>query len=54
MNKRIYRQCSAESKREAVRLAEQPEGPITQVARELWGQSKLPELNIVPNLAWAI
>jgi len=35
MSKRIYRQFSPEFKREAVRLAEQSDGPITQVAREL-------------------
>lgn len=35
MNKRIYRKFSPEFKREAVRLAEQSDGPITQVAREL-------------------
>jgi transposase len=35
MSKRTYRQFSPEFKREAVRLAEQTDGPITQVAREL-------------------
>ena len=35
MSKRTYRQYSSEFKREAVRLAEQADGPITQVAREL-------------------
>ena len=35
MTKRTYRQFSPEFKREAVRLAEQADGPITQVAREL-------------------
>lgn len=35
MSKRTYRQFSPEFKREAVRLAEQADGPITQVAREL-------------------
>ena len=33
MTKRTYRQFSPEFKREAVRLAEQADGPITQVAR---------------------
>jgi transposase len=35
MNKRTYRKFSTEFKREAVRLAEQTDGPITQVEREL-------------------
>ncbi|MFT5140540.1 MAG: transposase [Lysobacterales bacterium] len=35
MSKRTYQQYSPEFKREAVRLAEQTDGPITQVAREL-------------------
>lgn len=35
MTKRTYRQFSPEFKREAVRLAEQADGPITQIAREL-------------------
>jgi transposase len=35
MTKRTYRKFSPEFKREAVRLAEQTDGPITQVAREL-------------------
>lgn len=35
MSKRTYRKFSAEFKREAVRLAEQTDGAITQVAREL-------------------
>jgi len=35
MSKRTYRKYSPEFKREAVRLAEQADGPITQVAREL-------------------
>ncbi len=35
MSKRTYRQFPPEFKREAVRLAEQANGPITQVAREL-------------------
>ena len=35
MSKRTYRQFPPEFKREAVHLAEQTEGPITQVAREL-------------------
>ena len=34
MAKRIYRKFTPEFKREAVRLAEQTNGPITQVARE--------------------
>jgi transposase len=35
MTKRTYRKFSPEFKREAVRLAEQTDGPITQVGREL-------------------
>ena len=35
MNKRTYRKFSPEFKREAVRLVEQTDGPITQVAGEL-------------------
>jgi len=35
MNKRTYRKFSPEFKREAVRLAERSDGPITQVASEL-------------------
>jgi transposase len=35
MKKRTYCKFSPEFKREAVRLAEQSDGPITQVAREL-------------------
>ena len=35
MTKRTYRKFTPEFKREAVRLAEQTDGPITQVAREL-------------------
>lgn len=35
MTKRTYRKFSPEFKREAVRLAEQTDGPVTQVAREL-------------------
>jgi transposase len=35
MSKRTYRQFSPEFKRKAVRFAEQADGPITQVAREL-------------------
>ena len=35
MTKRNYRKFSPEFKREAVRLAEQSDGPVTQVAREL-------------------
>lgn len=35
MSKRTYRTFSPEFKREAVRLAEQSDGPVTQVAREL-------------------
>ena len=35
MTKRTYRKFSPEFKREAVRLAEHADGPITQVARKL-------------------
>jgi len=35
MSKRTYRKFSAEFKREAVHLAEQTDGPITQIARAL-------------------
>ena len=35
MSKQRYRKFTPEFKREAVRLAESTEGPITQVAREL-------------------
>jgi transposase-like protein len=35
MAKRRYRKFTPKFKREEVRLAEQTEGPITQVAREL-------------------
>ena len=35
MTKRTYRKFSPEFKCEAVRLAEQTDGPVTQVAREL-------------------
>jgi transposase-like protein len=41
MTKRTYRKFSPEFKREAVRLAEQTDGPVTQVARELGIRSEL-------------